>query len=175
MDKIEKLRLKAQLAEDSGDHQKAYNIRKKIKGLIAKAEYKEKKGPSALGRIIKKVKKKSKEVVEKVKEDIPKINKDKKTTVVKKDEKPPIVKADNPQGKPLSSIDKNTSVITTSLSGTVGLAYGKDGEKGVGSVTKNGVTLKPGDEGFEAAAAELLAQSNKKEETIKRIKKNKKK
>jgi hypothetical protein len=171
MDKIAKLRLKAKLAEDSGDHQKAYNIRKKIKGLIAKAEYKEKKGPSALGRIIKKAKKK----ITDVKNDIPKIKKNEKPPVVKKDEKPPIVKADNPQGKPLSSIDKNTSVIKTSLSGTVGLAYGKDGEKGVGSVTKNGVTLKPGDEGFEAAAAELLAQSNRKEETIKRIKKNKKK
>lgn len=164
MDKIEKLRLKAKLAEDSGDHQKAYNIRKKIKGLIAKAEYKKAKGPSRLSKIIKKVK-----------EEIPVIKKKEKPPVVKKDENPPIVKADNPQGKPLSSIDKNTSVIKTSLSGTVGLAYGKDGEKGVGSVTKNGVTLKPGDEGFEAAAAELLAQSNKKEETIKRIKKNKKK
>jgi len=171
MDKIEKLRLKAKLAEDSGNHQKAYNIRKKIKGLIAKAEYKEKKGPSALGKIIKKVKNK----ITDVKNDIPKIKKNEKPPVVKKDEKPPIVNADNPQGKPLSSIDKNTSVIKTSLSGTVGLAYGKDGEKGVGSVTKNGVTLKPGDEGFESAAAELLAQSNKKEETIKRIKKNKKK
>ena len=136
MDKIEKLRLKAKLAEDSGDHQKAYNIRKKIKGLIAKAEYKKAKGPSRLSKIIKKVK-----------EEIPVIKKKEKPPVVKKDENPPIVKADNPQGKPLSSIDKNTSVIKTSLSGTVGLAYGKDGEKGVGSVTKNGVTLKPGDEG----------------------------
>ncbi len=174
MDKIEKLRLKAKLAEDSGKHQKAYNIRKKIKELQAKSEYKKAKGPSGLNKIIKKVKKKSKEVIEKVKQDIPKIKKDKKPPVVKKDEKPPVVNADNPEGKPLKSINKNTSV-TTSLSGTVGLAYGTDGKKGVGSVTKNGVTLKPGDEGFDAAAAELLAQSNKKEETIKRIKKNKKK
>lgn len=170
MDKIEKLRLKAQLAEDSGEHQKAYNIRKKIKGLIAKAKYKENKGPSGLSRLIKKVKKKGKKVVEKVKEEIPVIKKQEKNPpVVKTEEKPPVVKT-----------EKKPEVKTSSqkISGTYGLAYGTDGEKGVGSVTIGDVTYKPGDDGFENASKQFLARIKDREtvqQKIKRIKKNRRK
>ena len=185
MDKIEKLRLKAKLAEESGNHQKAYNIRKKIKGLIAKQKYDAAKGPSGLSKIIKKVKKKSKEVVNKVKEEIPVIKKKEKVPVVKTGKAPVIKKEEeNPNsvssGKLETSIntdqnkdkkDKvtkikktNTKVQRNTLSGTIGLAYGKDGEKGVGEVTKNGVTYKPGDKGFDEAAAELLADDARRQE-----------
>tara|TARA_R110002012_G_scaffold321145_1_gene547771 strand:+ start:638 stop:1126 length:489 start_codon:yes stop_codon:yes gene_type:complete len=162
MDKIEKLRLKAQLAEDSGDHQKAYNIRKKIKGLIAKAEYKKAKGPSGLSKIIKKVTSKGKEVVEKVKEEIP--------VIKKKEEKPPVVKTE----------EKKPEVKTSSqkISGTYGLAYGTDGKKGVGSVTIGDVTYKPGDDGFENASKQFLARIKDREtvqQKIKKIKKNRRK
>lgn len=153
MDKIEKLRLKAQLAEDSGDHQKAYNIRKKIKGLIAKAEYKKAKRPSGLSKIIKKVKSKGKDVVEKVKEEIP--------VIKKKEEKKPEVKTSSQK-----------------ISGTYGLAYGTDGEKGVGSVTIGDKTYKPGDDGFENASKQFLARIKNIEtvqQKIKKIKKNRRK
>lgn len=171
MDKIEKLRLKAQLAEDSGDHQKAYNIRKKIKGLIAKQEYKKAKGPSGLSKIIKKVTSKGKKVVEKVKEEIP--------VIKKKEEKPPVVKTE--EKKPIVKTEEKKPKVSTSsqkISGTYGLAYGTDGEKGIGSVTIGDVTYKPGDDGFENASKQFQAVINEREtlkQKIKKIKKNRKK
>ena len=154
MDKIAKLRLKAKLAEDSGDHQKAYNIRKKIKGLIAKAEYKKAKGPSGLSKIIKKVKTKGAELVNKVNfnsddDDAPKEKKVKKVKKRKKEKKP--------------KTTTTTSTTSTSVSGTYGLAYGKDGKKGVGSVTYNGKTYKPGDQGYENAKGVFMETINRKE------------
>jgi len=191
MDKIEKLELKAKLAEDSGNHQKAYNIRKKIKELQAKVKYKQAKKISKLSKdnkkdkedekpsLINKIKKLVKTTGKKVEEDIPKINKDKNPPVVKKDEKPPVVNSDNPEGKPLSSIDKKPKVITTTSStqkigGTYGLAYGKDGKKGVGSVTIGDKIYKPGDDGFEEASKQFLQSIQNREtvdEKIKNIKK----
>lgn len=156
MDKIAKLRLKAKLAEESGDHQKAYNIRKKIKGLIAKAEYKKAKGPSGLSKIIKKVKTKGSELVDKVNfksddNDAPKEKKVKKVKKVKvKKEKKP-------------ETTTNTTSTSTSVSGTYGLAYGKDGKKGVGSVTYNGKTYKPGDRGYENAKGVFMETIKRKE------------
>ena len=170
MDKIAKLRLKAKLAEDSGDHQKAYNIRKKIKGLIAKAEYKKAKGPSGVSKIIKKVKAKGAELVNKVNfnsdDDAPKEKKVKKVKV-KKEKKPKT-----------NTTNTTTSSTSTSVSGTYGLAYGTNGEKGVGSVTYNGKTYKPGDQGYETAKGVFMETINQKEAAEKRIqeiKKNKKK
>ena len=163
MDKIAKLRLKAKLAEDSGDHQKAYNIRKKIKGLIAKAEYKKAKGPSGLSKIIKKVKTKGAELVDKVNfnsddNDVPKEEKVKK---VKKKKKP--------------KTTTTTSSTSTSVSGTYGLAYGEDGKKGVGSVTYNGKTYKPGDQGYEMAKGVFMETINRKEAAEARMQELKKK
>jgi hypothetical protein len=186
MDKIEKLRLKAKLAEESGNYQEAYNINKKIKGLIAKAKYKKAKGPSRFSKTIKKVKKKSKEIVNKVKEEIP--------VIKKKEEKPPVIKKkeeNNPNsvssGKLETSIntDQNkdkkdkvtkikktkTKVRRNTLSGTIGLAYGKDGKIGVGEVTKNGVTYKPGDEGFDEVSAEFIEKNRQRQERIDKYKK----
>jgi hypothetical protein len=171
MDKIAKLRLKAKLAEDSGDHQKAYNIRKKIKGLIAKAEYKEAKGPSGVSKIIKKVKAKGAELVDKVNfnsddDDAPKEKKVKKVKKVKvKKEKKPKTNTTN----------TTTSSTSTSVSGTYGLAYGTNGEKGVGSVTYNGKTYKPGDQGYETAKGVFMETINQKEAAEKRIQEIKKK
>ena len=169
MDKIAKLRLKAKLAEDSGDHQKAYNIRKKIKGLIAKAEYKKAKGPSGLSKIIKKVKTKGAELVDKVNfnsddSDTPKEKKVKKVRKVKK------VKEEK---KPKTTT--TTSSTSTSVSGTYGLAYGKDGKKGVGSVTYNGKTYKPGDQGYETAKGVFMETIERKEAAEARMQELKKK
>ena len=165
MDKIAKLRLKAKLAEDSGDHQKAYNIRKKIKGLIAKAEYKEAKGPSGVSKIIKKVKAKGAELVNKVNfksddDDAPKEKKVKKVRV-KKEKKP--------------KTNTTTSSTSNSVSGTYGLAYGTNGNKGVGSVNYNGKTYKPGDQGWETAKGVFMETINQKEAPEKRIQEIKKK
>ena len=164
MDKIAKLRLKAKLAEDSGDHQKAYNIRKKIKGLIAKAEYKEAKGPSGVSKIIKKVQAKGAELVNKVNfksdDDAPKEKKVKKVKV-KKEKKP--------------KTNTTTSSTSSSVSGTYGLAYGTNGKKGVGSVTYNGKTYKPGDQGWENAKGAFMETINQKEAAEKRIQEIKKK
>ena len=175
-EKIKRLREKIAYLRKMGKEGKAMNLERKIEQAAIKKDYKANRTPSKVGKVLRKIKKgvtnAASAVKNEVKETVDTVKKVKEAKV-KKDKKPPVVKAVNPQGKPLSSIDKNTSVRKTSLSGTVGLAYGKDGQKGVGSVTKNGKTYKPGDEGFDAAAAELLAQSNKKEETIKRIKKNK--
>jgi len=180
-EKIKRLREKIAYLRKMGKEGKAMNLERKIEQAAIKKDYKANRTPSKVGKVLRKIKKgvtnAASAVKNEVKETVDTVKKVKEAKVkeakVKKDKKPPVVKAVNPQGKPLSSIDKNTSVRKTSLSCTVGLAYGKYGQKGVGSVTKNGKTYKPGYEGFDAAAAELLAQSNKKEETIKRIKKNK--
>ena len=59
--------------------------------------------------------------------------------------------------------------------GTYGLAYGKNGEKGVGSVTYNGKTYKPGDQGYENAKGVFMKTINQKEAAEKRMQEIKKK
>ena len=73
MDKIEKLRLKVEYYKKAGKHQQAYNLEKKIKQLMAKAEYKEKRGKTGIGKIIKKVKDKVVDTDEKVKDELPEV------------------------------------------------------------------------------------------------------
>ena len=161
-EKIKRLREKIAYLRKMGKEGKAMNLERKIKQAKIKQDYRENRTPSKVGKVLRKIKKgvsnAANTVVNEVKETVDTVKKVKKA---KKEKKP--------------KTNTTTSSTSTSVSGTYGLAYGKNGEKGVGSVTYNGKTYKPGDQGYENAKGVFMETINQKEAAEKRIQEIKKK
>jgi len=147
-----------------GKENKAMNLERKIeqreikkqykldKQPVVKEEVKEDKKPSLLKRLANK----GKEVLNNVKDDVTDKVKEVKKIIKKK---PPVEKpeVEKPEvEKEVKPIVKNISKKRT-VTGGIGQAY----ENGVGNVKVNGVPIKPGEEGYEAAVEELLAMNKK--------------
>ena len=160
-EKIKRLREKIAYLRKMGKEGKAMNLERKIKQAKIKQDYMENRTPSKVGKVLRKIKKgvsnAANTVVNEVKETVDTVKKVKKA---KKEKKP--------------KTNTTTSSTSTSVSGTYGLAYGKNGEKGVGSVTYNGKTYKPGDQGYENAKGVFMKTINQKEAAEKRIQEIKK-
>jgi hypothetical protein len=163
-EKIKRLREKIAYLRKMGKEGKAMNLERRIEQAAIKKEYKENRKPSKVGNVLRKIKKgvsnAANTVVNEVKETVNTVKKVKKAKV-KKEKKP--------------KTNTTTSSTSTSVSGTYGLAYGKNGEKGVGSVTYNGKTYKPGDQGYENAKGVFMETIHEKEAAEKRIQEIKKK
>ena len=161
-EKIKRLREKIAYLRKMGNEEKAMNLERRIKQSAIKKEFRKNRTPSKVGKVLRKIKKgvsnAADAVVNEVKETVDTVKKVKKA---KKEKKP--------------KTNTTTSSTSTSVSGTYGLAYGKDGKKGVGSVTYNGKTYKPGDEGWENAKGAFMKTINQKEAAEKKIKRKKKK
>ena len=80
-EKLKKLKLRIAYLRKIGKEGKAMNLEKKISDKKAKKEYKDERGPTGVGKIIKKIKKKVVETAETVKDKIPEI------TIKKKEKK----------------------------------------------------------------------------------------
>jgi len=160
-EKIKRLREKIAYLRKMGKEGKAMNLERKIKQAKIKQDYRENRTPSKVGKVLRKIKKgvsnAANTVVNEVKETVDTVKKVKKA---KKEKKP--------------KTNTTTSSTSTSVSGTYGLAYGKNGEKGVGSVTYNCKTYKPGDQGYENAKGVFMKTINQKEAAEKRIQEIKK-
>ena len=168
-EKIKRLREKIAYLRKMGKEGRAMNLERKIEQAAIKKDYKENRTPSKVGKVLRKIKKGVTKSAEKIfnsdDNDVPKEKKVKKVRKVKK------VKEEK---KPKTTT--TTSSTSTSVSGTYGLAYGKDGKKGVGSVTYNGKTYKPGDQGYETAKGVFMETIERKEAAEARMRelKNKK-
>ena len=168
-EKIKRLREKIAYLRKMGKEGRAMNLERKIEQAQIKKDYKENRTPSKVGKVLRKIKKSVTKLPELVKKgfnsddnDPPKEKKVKKVKKVKNEKKP--------------KTTTTTSSTSTSVSGTYGLAYGKDGKKGVGSVTYNGKTYKPGDQGYENAKGVFMETIERKEAAEARMRelKNKK-
>tara|TARA_R110002050_G_scaffold193543_1_gene328558 strand:- start:5603 stop:5857 length:255 start_codon:yes stop_codon:yes gene_type:complete len=80
-EKLKKLKLRIAYLRKIGKEGKAMNLEKKISDNKAKEEYKKERGPTGVGKIIKKIKKKVVETAETVKDKLPEI------TIKKKEKK----------------------------------------------------------------------------------------
>ena len=160
-EKIKRLKEKIAYLRKMGNEEKAMNLERRIKQAAIKKEYKETRTPSKVGKVLRKIKKgvsnAANTVVNEVKETVDTVKKVKKA---KKEKKP--------------KTNTTTSSTSSSVSGTYGLAYGTNGKKGVGSVTYNGKTYKPGDQGWENAKGAFMETINQKEAAEKRIQEIKK-
>ena len=160
-EKIKRLREKIAYLRKMGKEGKAMNLERKIKQAKIKQDYRENRTPSKVGKVLRKIKKgvsnAANTVVNEVKETVDTVKKVKKA---KKEKKP--------------KTNTTTSSTSTSVQGTYGLAYGTNGEKGVGSVILNGKTYKPGDQGYENAKGVFMETINQKEAAEKRIQEIKK-
>ena len=175
-EELKEIQAKLLYLKESGQHYKAFKLNAKMTKAIAKAKYNETIGkkPSKFKSLFKKSVDAVKEVANDVIDGAPsviekaKVLVDKGATKVEdkireiklnkeKVNDPPVEPAvETPVEPPVETPVKEISKKRT-ITGGIGQAY----EDGVGNIKVNGVPIKKGEEGYDAAKAELLAMNKK--------------